>query len=74
MGVRVGDRERSIIFMCYPIGNLKDITLRVLETLNNVDLIACEDTRQTLKLLNHFEIKNQLPAILNITNNLKVRK
>jgi 16S rRNA (cytidine1402-2'-O)-methyltransferase len=54
-----------------PIGNLGDITIRALETLRSVDIIAAEDTRQTLKLLNHFEIKKPLVSYFEHNKNVK---
>lgn len=56
------DTEGTLYLCATPIGNLSDMTFHVLDTLKEVDIIAAEDTRNSIKLLNHFEIKTPMTS------------
>ena len=81
---RNNEPENSVLYLVgTPIGNLSDVSTRVLNILKNADFLACEDTRQTKKIMNHFKIKNELISfnqhnsfkkIPKIINNLKLGK
>ena len=59
----MNEKEYGVLYLCAtPIGNLKDITERVVDTLKEVDIIAAEDTRNSIKLLNHFGIKTPMTS------------
>ena len=67
--------EKSVLYIVgTPIGNLKDISPRALNILQNVSLIACEDTRRTKKLINNFEIKNNLISFHKYNSSAKISK
>jgi len=72
---RKEEPENGILYIVgTPIGNLNDISLRALNILNNVSLVACEDTRQTKKIMNKFNISNKLISFNQHNSSIKIPK
>jgi len=65
--------EKKLYIIATPIGNLGDMTMRAVETLKAVDVILCEDTRETLKLLKHFGFEKHLVGVHQHSSEAKVR-
>ena len=64
--------NNKLYIISTPIGNLKDITLRAIETLKEVDFVACEDTRVSMVLLKHYEINKELISLNAANENSKI--
>ena len=72
---RSKEPENSVLYVVgTPIGNLNDLSFRAIEILKNVSLIACEDTRQTMKLLNKYEITNTLISFNKHNSKIRISK
>jgi len=65
--------EKELYIVATPIGNLQDITARALETLKSVDVIFCEDTRVTGKLLNHYNISKKMISLHQHSSDEKIK-
>ena len=72
---RKEEPENGILYIVgTPIGNLSDISQRALNILKNVSLVACEDTRQTKKIMNKFNISNKLISFNKYNSSIKIPK
>ena len=67
-------QKNGLYLVSTPIGNLGDLTIRALDVLKNSELILCEDTRVSIKLLNHYNIKNQLVAFHKFNEKKKIKE
>ena len=65
---------KTLYIVSTPIGNLDDITIRAIEVLKNSDIILCEDTRHSLKSLNHLKIKKKLISYHKSTKKKNLKK